>query len=405
MDSLNIPARLPQGGLYSFFRRVLGWYFLPKVNLNIDKQGIEKLQVPCIVLANHPSFIDWLYAAVAIYPVRSNMVIARYYYYNRKLAPLLSRLGAIPKDLFSPDYETIKKTMNVIKKGGCITLFPEGRLSPHGRIEAVSPATVKLLKKLNVPVYCMHLDGAYLTKPKWASDMRKGRIDLKLSLLFTPDELKTLTAEDTFAKLRDALSYDDWAWQKQARVAFKGKKLAEGLENLLYICPKCGAEFSLSSKGNRLTCEKCGNGAQFNEYYDLIPLDDSCVIPETVADWFELQKLTERRRIESDPEYGMTGHAVLRQPLCGKEWFTKVGGGTSSVSRAGFRFSGTRHNKPYVLEVPLGALPALPFGAGENYEVYDHGEYHYFVPDVPAHSVKWSVVADQLYRWHTENNS
>ena len=37
------------------------------------------------------------------------------------------------------------------------------------------------------------------------------------------------------------------------------------------------------------TGEACGK-ARVSEYYDLIALDDSCVIPETISHWYALER-------------------------------------------------------------------------------------------------------------------
>ena len=44
----------------------------------------------------------------------------------------MRKVGAIPKKLFSPDIETIKKSIRAVKDDYSLLLFPEGRLSTNG---------------------------------------------------------------------------------------------------------------------------------------------------------------------------------------------------------------------------------------------------------------------------------
>ena len=45
-----------------------------------------------------------------------------------------------------------------------------------------------------------------------------------------------------------------------------GKKLAEGLENVLYVCPKCKSVNTLITKGNSISCSHCKTEGYMDEY-------------------------------------------------------------------------------------------------------------------------------------------
>ncbi|MBE6753176.1 MAG: 1-acyl-sn-glycerol-3-phosphate acyltransferase [Ruminococcaceae bacterium] len=390
-------AELPSSGLYTFFMSVMRPYYMKKGNVQVELQT-EELQKPCVILSNHPSFMDWIYGAAALDKNYLNIVINRYYYYNIFLARLLGKLGAIPKNLFSPDIDTIKRIKQIIKKNGMVYLFPEGRLSPHGSMEAITPATAKLLKNLGVAVYCVHLDGAYLTKPKWADNIRKGRIDLRFSKLFTPEQLSALSESEVLEQVHDALHYDDFRWQEHNRVAYKKKKdFADGLQKILYMCPRCRAEFSMETDDDRIYCAQCGCGAVLNEYYDLVPLDDKGDIPKNIGEWYEWQKNTERQRIESDRGYTLSSHVRLLRPGRKGKWFGDSGEGEARLSREGFFYDGISDGTELHLNIPCHTLPALPFSPGKSFELFSHAEFYKFIPENRMESVKWSVVAEQLW--------
>lgn len=393
-------GRLPSKTAYGFFMGTLGPYFKSKCNVQLCGE-LPQITTPCVIVSNHPSFFDWVYGPLVLRSrVRPNVVVNRYYYYNKALAPLLNSVAAIPKTLFSPDIDTIKRIKAAIAAGGCVYIFPEGRLSPHGAMESAMASTCKLLKNLGVPVYNVHLEGSYLTKPKWASGIRKGRVDVTVTELFTAEQLAAEADGVLEQRLCEALDYDDFRWQERNRVAYKKiRGFAEGLHNILYMCPKCGEELTMRTKGDRIYCEHCGNGAVLNEYYDFVPFDGECVVPKNMRDWFEWQKSTERQRIEKNGGCELQCAATLKRPLRGGDWFGESGKGTARLSMDGLHYEGTSDGASYTIDIPIHMIPAMPYVAGSNFEFFSHGEFYGIIPENPMESTKWAVVAEQLHQY------
>lgn len=397
-DHKRKSVRLPSKGLYNIAMSVLGPRAKGRHKTIIDKSELDGVKPPYVVLSNHCSVNDWYLVGATVFPVRLNVVVTRHFYSHPILQPLMWRVGAIPKDQFTPDVGTIKDIITVAREGGNVMLFPEGRMTPHGRTETIEKSTVKLLKKLKMPVVYIHMDGAYLTRPKWSSNDRKGRIDIKTGLLFTPEELKAAGEDELYEKMIKTLYTDDFAWQKKNHVKFRGGKFAGGLENLLYICPKCGKMFTAKTKGNNIICSECSNGARLNNYYEFEKLSDDCVIFENIADWFDMIKQRETESILADENFEMCGHVTLRRPYRKKtKWLSEVGEGTLRLNREGLSFEGMQDGQPLELKVPISAIPALAFGCNEHVTLYKDGEYYSFVPDNRMESVRWSVVAELLY--------
>jgi ribosomal protein L37AE/L43A len=57
--------------------------------------------------------------------------------------------------------------------------------------------------------------------------------------------------------IREDLYEDAYARQAQKRSKYKGKRLAESMENLLYVCPYCKKVDTMRSKGDRVSCTAC----------------------------------------------------------------------------------------------------------------------------------------------------
>ncbi len=398
--SKTLKIHLPNRPLYAVLSAGSTAFYAKKAKIVCDNTAIKDLKPPFVAICNHPSFFDWVLMAKALRPHRINMIMTRYYYYYKGLALLLRGLGAIPKDLFSPDPQTVRAAMTVIKKGGCVGIFPEGRLSPDGRMENFHSSALKLMKKLGVQVINVHIEGSYFIRPKWSQEMRKGPVYVKAEPLFEARELEQIDEQTALKRLEKALDYDECKMQKTRRKAYRHAAIAEGLHRILYLCPKCGAEFSMKTAGNRIYCEKCGNTATLNAFYELLPESDKSVIPHSIGDWYKLQREHEFLRICRDPEAKMSGHVVLRQPRFKREPFSVVGEGMATLDLKGLNYKGTRDGNAFQLDIPLSMLKALLYGAECDFETYYQGQFYYFEPDNLLECVKWSIFGEQLYEYH-----
>lgn len=390
---------LPDRLLYPVAASVLGLYARLKLNYRVVENNIGDITGPVVVLANHLSVNDWFFVALAMRPRRLNVVITRYFYSNPRLNYWLRRMGTIPKNQFSPDIGTIRGIMAAAKLGGNVMLFPEGRTSPAGLYESSERSTIKLLRKLKLPVVCVRMDGGYLTRPKWTSTDRRGRVEARVNTLFTPEQLETLSEDELFSLMAEALRSDEYSWQREKRVRFAGRRnFAVGLEGVLYKCPACGADHATRTKNDRIFCEKCGFGARLDNYYDLTAIGDGEKLPADIGAWHEWQKTVERQAIDADPDYSYTFGCTLGRPYRKKgEWLTIVGEGQVTLSRAGFLFEGVQDGEPFTMHLPIASLIALPFGPNKTVELYHENEFFSFTPYNGQACAQISIIAEQLH--------
>ena len=173
------------------------------------KNNVGKLERPCIVLCNHGSFFDFVFAGKMLLTQRPQFIVARMYFHNKKLGWIISKTGAFPKSLFSTDLENSKNCMKVINAGNILAMMPEAQLSTDGRFTGIQEATYKFVQKMNVPVYTVKIQGAYLTKPKWGDKARKGGlVEAELNKLFDKGEVQNLSLQEIQTRVEDALKFD-----------------------------------------------------------------------------------------------------------------------------------------------------------------------------------------------------
>ena len=57
----------------------------------------------------------------------------------------------------------------------------------------------------------------------------------------------------------EAFSFDNFAWQRDNKISIDVPFRADGLQRILYKCPRCGAENHMEGKGIHLTCHACNS--------------------------------------------------------------------------------------------------------------------------------------------------
>ena len=254
---------------------------------------------PSIVLCNHGSFFDFMYAGLLLKKSCPHFIIARLYFYHKWLGRLLTTLGGFPKSMFAMDLESTKNSLRVLHNGGVLVMMPEARLSTAGKFEDIQPNTFSFLKKANVPVYTIKIHGSYFAKPKWGNGFRRGAlVESQLDLLFTTKDLESLSVEDIKKSVVDRLYFDEFQWlQTKPHIHYRSAHLAEGLENILTICPLCKQHYTIKTKGSDIFCEHCGKLTTLDSRYSFSP--DFTF--NNFAQWYEWQKSVIKDQIALDP--------------------------------------------------------------------------------------------------------
>ena len=381
-----------KGGWDSFIRfltKIYG-FFVYGIRFRMTAEPMkEKIQGPAIIVSNHTSLIDWYYASRLFYRERIVFIIARTFYYNRITRFFFEKTGNIPKSVFTRDYESAKASLRVIKDGGILALFPEGRLTVSGRTQTFDPSTPGFLKKCGVPVYGMHIQGGYLAKPKWAGKRKHPPVHVSSVLLFSADDLKRLGVNEIAEKLENYMKNDDFKWlAEHPEINYPDRDLAKGLENILITCPKCGSDFTLESKGTEIRCTKCGFEATLEPRYRFVS-QYSC--PHNFAESYDKQLILLKSLI-NDESFQMKSHVTLYVPSNGI--FTavkKAGEGTCVLNRYGLTYTGTNDGKTDILSFPLESMYCLTYASGKKFEIYSGKDYYRFVPDDKRQCIKWHL--------------
>ncbi len=224
-----------------------------------------KLKEPCLVVSNHLTEIDMIMVGCA--SPRQMYIVGGEHIASKKIFPVLDFFFH-PITMYKADADTsaVKEIIRRLRSGHSIMLFPEGSRSFNGETEKLPDSIGKLCKSGKCGLVTYHLGGGYFTAPRWAYTVRKGRMWGEIKSYLTAEEVAKMTPSEITDLINRDIHENAYETQRREMNRYTGKRLAEGLENYLVICPKCGEYNALETHDDTFRCPHCGMSGKYNEY-------------------------------------------------------------------------------------------------------------------------------------------
>ena len=216
-------------------------------------------------------------------------------------APLLGpfiRLfgGCIIKRRSNPPEVLINDIIDSLKADVPVGLFAEGSTSLNGETGFISANTGKLVKDSGKALITWRFTGGYLRSPRWANTNKKGPVRGGVVREYSPEELANMTVEEVNEAIRRDTYVNAFEVQRENKDVYTGENMAEYLERILYVCPKCKEIGNLHSKGDFLKCHSCGYTVEYGTDA-FFHSDDNDVIFDNVLAWDKWQRKEWKERV------------------------------------------------------------------------------------------------------------
>ena len=163
-------------------------------------------------------------------------------------------------------FSTVMEMLRRVKKGHSVCLFAEGVRSWDGANSPILPSTGKMVKSAKCGLVTYRIEGGYFVSPMWSNSMRKGPIRGGVVNVYPPEQLAAMTPKEINDAIVADLHEDAYQRQQETPVRYTGKNLAEGMESLLFLCPRCGGMDTMRSHGDEVNCSACGHTFRYTEY-------------------------------------------------------------------------------------------------------------------------------------------
>lgn len=352
--SVNFFSKLFYFVLAFFVRIFAGLLFGMSVKTDEAVRQWKKTGQSFIILCAHPSEIDAIVLLSASFPRYARFVVGAQQLYKGTQGKILRMLGVIPKKQFVSDIRAIKEIMKSIKAGQVVGMMPEGRVSMDGTENPIEMSTAKLLKQLGVPVAILIPHGTYFVKPPYNNkSIIRGKISAELRCLFTEDELKISSAEELYERIESSFVYNASEELRGSGLKYgNAKKIPmQGVENLFYLCPKCGKTYTIKRNGTALECS-CGLKLLPNREMFFAAEEEN--LPDTVFAWNKLQLAYEEEFWTEDASISFKVRESLLT-IGAETDYEDRGSGVLTLSCKGLSFNGENED----FEVPIKSIPGV----------------------------------------------
>ena len=339
------------------------------------RNEIKRANGPFVVIANHQASLDFV-NLIGATARPMTFVISNSFYNTLPIKGIMNKIGVIPKQQFQTTLKDMKAIKAVVDSGQPVVIYPAGLMCEDGLSTPIPEATYKFLKWLNVDVYMARTQGSYFVMPKWTGGMRAGRTTMDIYRLFSREELAAADLETVKQKTDEALLFDAYREQEMAMVKYQNNHNIVGLENVLYQCPHCKAEFTMQAEGESvIACAACGFRQESDAYGFLHKRGEGAEV-RYVSDWSQWIHRKLKEKLKAGKETVLSTKAAIHMIDYAKNKFVPVGSGTVTLSPTGFLIEGEIAGEATTLTVPTVNVPCLPFSPGKYFEI-QHGSVIY----------------------------
>ena len=319
--------------------RVLSFFELLKVGFKYKKIGMERLskKEPCLILMNHSCFLDLKIVSALLFPRKYNIVMTSDGFVGKNW--LMRLVGCIPTQKFITDSVLVKDILHCVRKNNTsILMYPEASYSFDGTATPLPESLGKLVKKLGIPVVMIKTFGAFSHDPLYNNlQKRKVKVSAVMEYLLSPDDIKSKSAEEINAILKERFTFDNFRWQQENGIKITEKFRADSLNRVLYKCPNCLSEGETVGKGITLTCKSCGKTYILTED-GFIKAQNGETEFSHIPDWYAWQRECVKKEILNG-EYRLQEEVDIYM-LIDTKCVYKVGDGLLTHTKEGFELVG-----------------------------------------------------------------
>jgi 1-acyl-sn-glycerol-3-phosphate acyltransferase len=184
------PAMFPQWAL-EMIRPVVGG--LSRVFWKIEFRGVENIPADggVIIAANHQTYLDPFWLSLKIKrPTRYLAWSAAFKW--PVVGPCLTWFGAWPLALEGSDPAPIRRSIQWLRGGGAVVIFPEGgRSTSTGELERFKAGAVRLALEANVPILPVTIKGGHRIWPRGRRFPRTGKVVITYHPLYHAEQSPT----------------------------------------------------------------------------------------------------------------------------------------------------------------------------------------------------------------------
>ncbi|MCF0143376.1 MAG: 1-acyl-sn-glycerol-3-phosphate acyltransferase [Parasporobacterium sp.] len=150
-----------------FFTKITGFpmaklFFKWKVIYRDRAVQDKKLKDGVILMSNHKALLDFVLYLNLFFRAPVHFLMAEVLFNkNAAFSWLLYKLGGIRVNRETYDFSFIEESVQILKKGGIMGIFPEGQLPRGGKMSRFTPSLVMIALASGADIVPVYTDGNY----------------------------------------------------------------------------------------------------------------------------------------------------------------------------------------------------------------------------------------------------
>ena len=223
-------------GLVNWFTKITGWLpqlfcFRTKVYYEDRSVQSRRIKGPAVIISNHTSIYDYAVFLFVFWTRTLRYQMAEVLFKKPVLKHLLRGLGGIRVDRDVFDFSFVGESLEILKKGGVVGIFPESRLHLPGE-ECPLPfktSAAYIAKESGVPIIPVYTNGSYfkwkrarviIGKPVMVADMWNDKLDDRENLEAVSKKLrqKVISLGREMEHRQEDAFYRNYFWHNFIRI-------------------------------------------------------------------------------------------------------------------------------------------------------------------------------------------
>ncbi len=159
--------------LFNAFVKITGFpaaFFCFRTKVYYENKAVQSRRIkgPAILISNHTSVFDYAVYLFVFFLRTLRVQMAELLFQKKVLGPFLRMLGGIFVDRNTHDFGFISKSLDLLKKGWVVGVFPESRipLPEEERPLPFKTSAAYLALASGVPVIPVYTNGSYFKKKR-----------------------------------------------------------------------------------------------------------------------------------------------------------------------------------------------------------------------------------------------
>jgi 1-acyl-sn-glycerol-3-phosphate acyltransferase len=199
---------------YDFCSKIVQWACTYAFSLRSEGQDNIPKSGPILFVANHQSFVDPLCIGVSTRRHLTFMARKTLFTNNRVFGWYLSSVNCVPVDQEGVATEGLKTTIEQLKKGKSVLIFPEGERTWKGPMQPLKPGVLLVIRRAMAPIVPVGIAGAFdawrrtVKLPKLSPlflPATKAAIAVSIGKPLDPQRYATLPRDQALAELFDKI--------------------------------------------------------------------------------------------------------------------------------------------------------------------------------------------------------